>query len=138
MLDRSLYRKLLESAEETIKNSYSPYSKFRVGSAVLCSNGDIYSGTNVENASYGLSICAERVAIFNAVTHGCRNIDAVLVVSEPQNPVPPCGACLQVIVEFASSKDIPVILRSLKGTEKTYRLRDLLPVSFSKEDLHSV
>ena len=133
--EENMYRELIENALQAIKNSYSPYSNFRVGSAVLCSDGKIYRGTNIENASYGLSICAERVAIFNAISNGCKSIDAIAVISEPEDPVPPCGACLQVIQEFASSRDMIVILRSINGNEKTYRLKDLLPVAFTKEEL---
>ena len=91
------YIRLMEEARKAAKNGYNKYSRFVIGSAVLCSNGKIYSGTNIENASYGLTNCAERSALFNAVSNGEKNIEALAVWSKPGN-IFPCGACRQVIM----------------------------------------
>jgi cytidine deaminase len=103
---------LIEIARTAKTNSYSPYSKFSVGAAVLAEDGKIYSGTNVENASYGLSLCAERVAIFNAISSGNKEIH-VIAVTCPESPkvdsLMPCGACLQVIAEFSTTKTTIVV-----------------------------
>lgn len=123
---KELYAKLLSIAKDISLNSYSPYSKFKVGCAVLCSNGEIYTGTNVENASYGLSICAERTAIFNAVSNGNTKIEAVAVYSAHKD-VTPCGACRQVIAEFTKNADI--IYNSKTGLKIT-NIKKLLPDSF--------
>ena len=90
---------LLEIAIKARENSYSPYSNFAVGAALLCKNGEIYTGANIENVSYGLTNCAERTAIFKAVSEGNRDFDTILVVADTERPVPPCGACRQVILE---------------------------------------
>ncbi len=123
---KALYAKLLSIAKDISLNSYSPYSKFKVGCAVLCSNGEIYTGTNIENASYGLSMCAERTAIFSAVSNGNTKIEAVAVYS-PRRDVTPCGACRQVISEFSKNADI--IYNSKKGIKIT-NIKKLLPDSF--------
>ena len=123
---KELYKKLMSLAQKASKNSYSPYSKFKVGCAVLCSNGEIYTGTNVENASYGLSICAERTAIFSAVSNGNTKIEAVAVYT-PHKNVTPCGACRQVISEFSKNADI--IYNSKTGIKIT-NIKNLLPDSF--------
>ena len=113
-----------------IKNSYSPYSGFRVASIVVDGDGNMYGGVNIENSSYGLTMCAERVAVFNAITSGARRIRKVYVGTEVSPPAPPCGACLQVISEFGDA-DTEIILVSLKtGETIKYRLEDLLPVRF--------
>lgn len=111
-------------------NAYAPYSNFKVGAAVLAESGRIYSGCNVENASYGLSVCAERVAILKAVSEGEREIRAVAISNSSGKPSPPCGACRQVMAEFAP-KDEPMMtyLVSDQGVE-TYTLDDLLPHAF--------
>lgn len=120
--------RLLRAARTAARHSYSPYSGFPVGAAVRTGRGRIYAGTNVENASYGLTLCAERVAIFRAVTAGERDIRAVLVWTDTDEPTPPCGACLQVIHEFGPGATI--ILAGRTRT-RTLRLRDLLPAGFS-------
>jgi len=101
----AIRKKLIEAARNAQKNSYSPYSRYPVGAAVLAESGRIYTGCNVENASFGLAICAERVAIFNAVSHGEKKLRAVCVAAKSAKP---CGACRQVIIEFAL-KDAEVI-----------------------------
>lgn len=129
---KELYEKLLNIAKEASKNSYSPYSKFKVGCAVLCDNGEIYLGTNIENASYGLTICAERVAVFNAVSNGVKKIKAVAVYTDKKN-IPPCGACRQVIFEFSKNADIIYNLKNNKM--KVTNIKSLLPDSFCAKSL---
>ncbi len=129
---------LFSRMRRIIEHSYSPYSRFRVAALVFDEEGREYPGVNVENASYGLTVCAERVAVFNAVTHGARRIRRVVVASETEEPVPPCGACLQVIAEHGDD-DTEIILLSLKsGASRVYRLRDLLPVRFTGSSLEGV
>lgn len=131
MIEQEL-QKLIQAAIEMRKQSYSPYSNFAVGAAVLSNDGHIYGGCNIENASYGLTNCAERTAIFNAVSDGKRNISAIAVVADTDRPCSPCGACRQVIGEFK----IPcIIMANLKGEYKTVTLEELLPFSFSNTDL---
>lgn len=131
MIEQEL-QKLIQAAIETRKQSYSPYSNFAVGAAVLSNDGYIYGGCNIENASYGLTNCAERTAIFNAVSDGKRNLSAIAVVADTDRPCSPCGACRQVIGEFK----IPcIIMANLKGEYKTVTLEELLPFSFSNTDL---
>ncbi len=131
MIEQEL-QKLIQTAIEMRKQSYSPYSNFAVGAAVLSNDGYIYGGCNIENASYGLTNCAERTAIFNAVSDGKRNISAIAVVADTDRPCSPCGACRQVIGEFK----IPcIIMANLKGEYKKVTLEELLPFSFSNTDL---
>ncbi len=131
MIEQEL-QKLIQAAIEMRKQTYSPYSNFAVGAAVLSNDGYIYGGCNIENASYGLTNCAERTAIFNAVSDGKRNISAIAVVADTDRPCSPCGACRQVIGEFK----IPcIIMANLKGEYKTVTLEELLPFSFSNTDL---
>jgi len=120
---------LKRAARAAAQHSYSPYSYFPVGAAVLGSSGRIYSGTNVENASYGLSICAERVAVFAAVSAGETRIKAVAVYTPTAEPVAPCGACLSVIAEFADGDDPPVLLLA-NLQERRFSLSRLLPQRF--------
>lgn len=116
--------------------SYSPYSKFAVGAAILTSNGEVYLGTNIENASYGLAMCAERNALYNAYCHGVaqEDIEALAIVADTKLPVSPCGACRQVISELFPS-DKPIFLANLKGDIKETSVEELLPYSFDSEDL---
>lgn len=125
-------KKLIESALSVLDRSYSKYSKFKVAAAVEMSDGSIYNGVNVENASYGLSICAERSAIVNAISNGdSRNITKIAIVNKDSYPYP-CGACRQFISEFNSDCEIIVA----KSTEdyKVYKLKELLPEVFSLDD----
>lgn len=131
MIEQEL-QKLIQAAIEMRKQSYSPYSNFAVGAAVLSDDGYVYGGCNIENASYGLTNCAERTAIFNAVSDGKRNISAIAIVADTDRPCSPCGACRQVIGEFK----IPcIIMANLKGEYKKVTLEELLPFSFSNTDL---
>ena len=106
-------------------NAYAPYSRFAVGAAVQCRSGAIYVGTNIENISYGLTVCAERVAIGNAVAAGEREFVAIAVVAETVEPVVPCGACRQFLAEFAP--DLIIVSATLRGDQKIENLSHLLP-----------
>lgn len=138
MIDINKAKELLSCAIEARGGSYSPYSGFCVGAALLCSDGKIYTGANVENASYGGAICAERVAITGAVTHGKRDFEAIAIVGAPAGREPteecmPCGFCRQVMTEFCG-EDFEIIL--MAGKEfKIYTLGELMPHAFSPESL---
>ena len=120
---------LIEKAWEAFAKSYSPYSNFPVGAAVLGSNGKVYLGCNIENVSFGLTNCAERTALFTMVADGCKTFDAIAVVADSVEITPPCGACRQVMAEFCTSKDVPVILANkTKTVEET--LEGILPYTF--------
>lgn len=135
-LNSKIVDKLREEAMNASKQAYAPYSQFSVGAAVIDREGNIYSGSNIENASYGLAICAERNAIFNAVTKGVRNISAMVIYTPTQIPTAPCGACRQVLREF--SKD--AIIVSFCDTNQTIEtsIKELLPNSFGPENLGKI
>jgi cytidine deaminase len=120
---------LIEIARLTREFAHAPYSNFKVGAAVECENGQIYSGCNVENSSYGLSMCAERVAIFKAVSEGQREFKRIAVVADTHSPVRPCGACRQVISDLFPH-DAEVIMVNLQDQVETARIIDLLPAPF--------
>jgi cytidine deaminase len=122
---------LKRHAREAAIHAYAPYSRFPVGAAILC-DGVVESGANVENVSYGLSICAERTAIFGAVARGARRIDAVVLYTPTQSISTPCGACLQVIAEFGPDA---LIVCCSDGGEKRYTLTELLPAAFKAPQL---
>ena len=126
-------RRLEKTARAAARASYSPYSKFRVGTAVLAGSGKIYAGCNVENASYGLCNCAERTAIFTAATAGERTIKAVVVYTPTPTPTMPCGACRQVINEFGAQADVISVCDSAKRIETTLPM--LLPEAFGPQNL---
>jgi cytidine deaminase len=119
---------LLTIAKQTRENAHAPYSNFRVGAAVRATSGRIFGGCNVENATYGLTVCAERIAIFKALSEGERGFDAITVVTDTDTLTPPCGACRQLIWEFCG--DIPVTLANLKNKTETIQMRDLFPKPF--------
>lgn len=123
---------LIEIARKARGKAYAPYSKFKVGAAVLAASGEVYSGCNIENAAYGLCNCAERTAIFNAVSAGESTFAQIAVIADTPHPTAPCGACRQVIAEFGIPK---IIMANLRGDTKTVTLEELLPFSFSKTDL---
>ena len=127
------FEKLIREAEKARKEAYTPYSKFKVGAAILCADGKIFTGCNIENASFGMSVCAERVAIFKAVSEGSTKFEAIAVIGDTDKPCSPCGACRQVISEFG--EDIPLIMANLKGDVKIKKIRELLPEAFGKKDL---
>lgn len=121
-------KELLEAALAARERAYAPYSKFLVGAAVRAESGKIYTGCNIENASYGLTVCAERNALFSAVGAGERKFTALCVVGDTEGPISPCGACRQVMAEFK----VPcIILANLKGDVKEYTLEELLPYGFT-------
>jgi cytidine deaminase len=122
---------LIQAAIEARKQSYSPYSQYAVGAALLADNGRFYTGCNVENASYGLAICAERTAVVKMVSDGVRKIEAIVVCTE--NAGSPCGACRQVLAEFAG--DVPVWLVDADGNGRETTLYTLLPDHFGPEHL---
>jgi cytidine deaminase len=132
-LSAATLRRLEKAARAAAESSYSPYSKFRVGTAVLAGSGKIYPGCNVENASYGLCNCAERTAIFTAATAGERQIEAVVVYTPTPTPTMPCGACRQVINEFGPRCTVISICNSAKRIETT--LPALLSEAFGPENL---
>ncbi len=123
---------LIEAAKRARSNAYAPYSNFAVGAAILTEDGKVFTGCNIENASYGLSICAERVALFKAVSEGHRRFKAIAIVADTPTPVKPCGACRQVLSEFG---DMDVIMANLKGEYSIKKLSELLPEAFSKDDV---
>jgi cytidine deaminase len=130
------YNELFNQAKEALKMSYSPYSNFKVGAALLMKDGKIVKGTNVENASYGLSNCAERSALFSAYTQGYRKDDilALAVTSTSTPPASPCGACRQVISELMN-EDAPVFIFNDKNERYEVKVKELLPFAFNKEQL---
>src|SRR5271157_4697941 len=103
---RIVYQRLIKEARKAMKNSYSPYSRFKVGAALLTDGGEIFSGTNVENCSYGLTICAERLAVYKAVSEGEKKFKAIAIVAGGKSCCYPCGACLQVLSEFVPDMDV--------------------------------
>ena len=125
-------QKLIDRAVVAREKSYSPYSHFGVGAALLCEGGTIYEGCNIENASYGLTNCAERTAIFKAVSEGHTKFKALAVVADTEGPCSPCGACRQVISEF----EIPyIIMANLKGDYTVVELDELLPLRFGAHSM---
>lgn len=122
---------LIRAAKEAREKAYSPYSNFKVGAAVMTPSGKIYSGCNVENVSYGLTNCAERTAIYKAVSEGEHSFVALAVVADTEGPVAPCGACRQVIAEFGIEQ---IILGNIKGHTKILSLEEILPYAFTKND----
>ncbi|MEJ6952024.1 cytidine deaminase [Natronospora cellulosivora (SeqCode)] len=125
--------KLIKEAKKARANAYSPYSKFPVGAALLTKEGKIFSGVNIENASYGLSNCAERTAIFKALSEGYKDFTAIAVIADTERPVPPCGSCRQVIYEFA--ENLTIIMSNLNYQYKKMSIRDLLPGAFNRKDI---
>jgi cytidine deaminase len=125
--------KLLEAAGEVRTRAYAPYSNFKVGAAVETEDGDIYTGCNVESASYGLTVCAERVAIWKGISRGVTKFGRIAVVVDTEELTPPCGVCRQIIWEFCG--DVPVILANLHGKTETIMMSELLPRAFDSKFL---
>ena len=124
---------LMDEAKSAMEYSYSPYSHFRVGASIRTQDGTIFTGTNIENASYSLTVCAERVAIFNAISKGHRSFTDLAIVTSSGLPTPPCGPCRQVLYEFNS--EMKIHLEGRDNKEEVFRLKDLLPHAFvSKQD----
>lgn len=123
-------RQLIEEAKRVREFAYAPYSKFKVGAAVLCKNGDIFTGCNVENVSLGLSICAERTAIVKAFSEGCREMTHIAIVTDSKVPSSPCGICRQVFYEF--NPNLEILLVNLEGKEIIKKAKDLLPLAYKR------
>jgi len=120
---------LVAEAKESMAAAIAPYSKFQVGAALRTSAGNVYTGHNIESASFGLSMCAERVALFKALSEGERNFSEIVITSSSENFCPPCGACRQMLLEFAGN--ISVVLINGKGDMKKHKLQKLLPEAFT-------
>ena len=123
-------QQLIQKAQSVRKNAYAPYSNFKVSCALLSSSGKVYTGVNVENASYGLTTCAERMAVFTAVSRGERDFEKIAIVTDTKEPKYLCGACLQVLSEFC--QDLKIICATVNGKSRNYTLKELLPKAFKK------
>ena len=119
---------LLDAALAARENAFAPYSKFRVGAAIEDADGLIHTGCNVENATYGLTVCAERVAVFKAISEGVRKFRRVAIAADTDALTPPCGACRQILWEFCG--DVEIVLVNPRGKTETHRLKDLFPKPF--------
>lgn len=128
---------LINKAVEAMDLSYSPYSKFKVGAALLTKNGDVYLGANIENAAFGCTMCGERNAVYNAYMHGVTqdDIEALAIVADCVRPVSPCGQCRQVLSELFP-KNKPIYLANLLGDVKETTIEELLPYSFEEDDIN--
>lgn len=124
---------LIEKAKKARENAFAPYSRFKVGAALKTKDGRIFTGCNIENASYGLTMCAERVAVFKAVSEGETEFESIAVVADTERLTPPCGPCRQIIWEFCG--DIPVTMANLKGATETMQMSELLPRAFDAKFL---
>ncbi|MEX1276787.1 MAG: cytidine deaminase [Bacteroidota bacterium] len=130
---KAQYIELVETARRAKRRAFAPYSHFHVGAALLSGNGRIYSGCNVEISTYALTICAERTAIFKAISEGERNFKAIAVVSDDPDFTPPCGACRQVLMDLAGNIDFLMV--NAKGRIKVLTMKTLLPHAFGKKNL---
>ena len=128
---------LIERAAEARLAAHAPYSNFEVGAALLSSDGRVFTGCNIENSAYGLSMCAERVAIFKAVSEGANEFTKIAVVTDSESLTPPCGCCRQMIWEFASAAT-EVILANLTGDVRSFEIKELLPEAFDARFLEGV
>ncbi len=124
---------LIAMAMQARENAFAPYSNFKVGAALLAANGKVYTGCNVENASYGLTVCAERVALWKAISEGEREFTRMAVVTQSDRPASPCGACRQLLWEFCG--DIDIILANTRGARESRRVRELFPLPFDRSFL---
>lgn len=128
---------LVEKAIEARSKAYVPYSEFQVGAAIITGDDQVYLGCNIENASFGLTNCAERTAIFKAVSEGQKEIKAIAVVGDTKGPISPCGACRQVIAEFAT-EDTKIYLANLNGVVKETTISEILPGYFTSKDMEKI
>lgn len=127
------HKRLVTIARNARKNSYSPYSKFRVGAALLAKDGKVFTGCNIENSSFGLTICAERTAIFKAVSEGYSRFKAIAIATDQSEFIAPCGACRQVIADLAG--DIDFIMSNKRGGLMVMKISELLPFPFGPKNL---
>jgi cytidine deaminase len=125
---------LLHAAIEAREHAHAPFSNFKVGAAVEAEDGRIYTGCNIENATYGLTLCAERVAVFKAVSEGARKFKRIAVAADTGTLTPPCGACRQILWEFCG--DAELMLVNLEGRSETMRMKDIFPRPFDASFLH--
>ena len=126
-------KNLLHAAMRARKNTYAPYSKFKVGAAIETIDGRIFTGCNIENASYGLAICAERVAVFKAVSEGVKKFKRIAIVTGAKKPTPPCGMCRQVLFEF--NPNLEIIIANTNGKVIKTKLSKLFPYAFGPKNL---
>ena len=119
---------MIEAAQQARQHSVAPFSEFLVGAAVRTSNGKIYTGCNIESASYGLTVCAERVAIWKALSEGEKHLTELAVVADTETLTPPCGTCRQIIWEFA--REATIVFANLNGESELFHIKDLLPSAF--------
>lgn len=127
---------LIKFALDAKEKSYSPYSKFRVGAALLTKDGTIFQGTNIENAAYGVTMCAERTAVFSAKIAGAKDFSAIAITSDSKDYIPPCGSCRQVLLELCG-EDLEVLITNGIGDVKSFLLKELLPFSFGDKNLNA-
>lgn len=127
-MSEEVFKPLIEAAQKARAHSVAPFSNFLVGAAVRTENGKVYTGCNVESASYGLTVCAERVAIWKALSEGERNFTELAVVADTETLTPPCGTCRQIIWEFARNAEI--VFANLEGQSEVFHVADLLPRAF--------
>lgn len=133
MVDERTKKKLYEAAKSVWDNTYVPYSNFPLAAALLTKEGKIFTGVNIENAAYGVTMCAERTAIFKAVSEGYTEFEAMLLLSDTKKPITPCGSCRQVISEF--SNDMDIIMTTYDNGQLIKKNKELLPGSFNKDDM---
>lgn len=134
-MSEEVFKPLIEAAQKARSHSVAPFSNFLVGAAVRTQNGKVYTGCNVESASYGLTVCAERVAIWKALSEGERNFTELAVVADTETLTPPCGTCRQIIWEFARNAEI--VFANLEGQSEVFHVADLLPRAFDARFLKS-
>jgi len=127
-LSQEQFRPLIEAAQQARKHSVAPFSEFLVGAAVRTSDGKVYTGCNIESASYGLTVCAERVAIWKALSEGEKHFTELAVVADTETLTPPCGTCRQIIWEFA--REATIVFANLEGKSEQFQIKDLLPSAF--------
>ena len=128
-------QELCRAAVAMLDRSYSPYSHFPVGAALECSDGTVFTGCNIENAAYGLTICAERTAIFKAISEGHRDFKRIVIAGKSEDYCVPCGSCRQVMQEFADPDKLEIILAKSQDEYVTYSLKELLPLGFGADNL---
>lgn len=134
MTRKETIEELTKSATDMLEKAYVPYSKFPVGAALLTKEGEVYAGCNIENASFGLTNCAERTAMFKAVSEGKKDFDYLVVTGDTEGPISPCGACRQVLAEFCEA-DMPVLLTNKNGDIQETTVSGLLPGAFKSGDM---
>lgn len=140
MITNEIKTELFKTAKEMLNFSYTPYSHFKVGAALLTNDGKIYTGCNIENAAYGPTNCAERTAFFKAVSEGVLKFEAIMVVGGPNGQIkdycPPCGVCRQVMMEFCNPDEFKIFLAKSEDDIVEYKLKELLPLGFGNSDLN--